>query len=97
MKERRGTVSRLTGLAEGVAAAARRRQRDRAPRVLLYDDAGHPTTLRPDDPRFDEVVAAAERMLELAEGGGAHASTSDVSVPDSREETGFGTDERRKA
>jgi hypothetical protein len=84
MKERRGTVGRLTGLAEGVAAAARRRQRDRSPRVLVYDDAGHPTTLPPDDARFDEIIAAAERMIEVAEGGAAHASTSGVSVPEPR-------------
>lgn len=69
MKERRGTVARLAGLAEGVAAAARRRQRERTPRVLLYDAAVQPRLLAPDDPSFEVVVAAAERMLELGAGG----------------------------
>ena len=68
MKERRSTVSRLTGLAEGMAASARRRQRDRAPRVLLYDPEGHPTMLSPEAPGFDDIVGAAARMIELGEG-----------------------------
>jgi len=91
MKERRGTVARLAGLAEGVAAAARRRQRERAPRVILYDAEGHARLLSVDDSAFDNVVGAAERMLELADGGpvfttesedpGRGSSTGGVSVP----------------
>ena len=96
MRERRGTVSRLTGLAEGVAAAARRRQRDRSPRVLLYDQGGHPRTLSPADRSFEEVVGAAARMIALTGGGDggveqeedppAASSTGGVSVPSSRTE-----------
>lgn len=91
MKERRGTVARLAGLAEGVAAAARRRQRERSPRVTLYDDEGQPRLLEADAPAFDRIVAAAERMLELGEeaqaaaegdeGSGRRSSTGGVSVP----------------
>ena len=66
MKERRSTVSRLTGLAEGVAASARRRQRDRAPRVLLYDADGHPATLPPDAPGFDDIVRAVREDIHRA-------------------------------
>ena len=98
MKERRGTVGRLTGLAEGVAAAARRRQRDRAPRVLLYDAAGHPSVLAPDSAGFEEIVATAERMMALADavaagsgaedGGASASSTSGVSVPPSPPSSG---------
>jgi hypothetical protein len=76
VKERRG-VGRLAGLAEGVAAAARRRQRERVPRVLLYDEEGHPRPLSPDVPAFEEIVAAAERMLELAADAGARAVAED--------------------
>ncbi|MBA3839353.1 MAG: hypothetical protein H0X55_03490 [Thermoleophilaceae bacterium] len=65
MKERRGTMARLAGLAEGVAAASRRRGRERAPRVLLYDAEGEPRRLLPDAATFEDVVSAAERMLEL--------------------------------
>ena len=69
MKERRGTVARLAGLAEGVAAAARRRRRERAPRVMLYDAEGGVRRLAPDADAFEDVVSAAERMLELGAGG----------------------------
>lgn len=65
MKERRGAVARATGIAESVAAAVRRRQQARLPRVLLYDRAGEPTLLRPQDAGYDEVVAAAELLVEL--------------------------------
>ena len=107
MKERRSTVSRLTGLAEGVAASARRRQRDRAPRVLLYDADGHPATLPPDAPGFDDIVRAAGRMIELGDraGGGAgegeeepaaQSSPLGVSVREPRTEGDSGMNERRK-
>ena len=80
MKERRGTVARLAGLAEGVAAAARRRQRERTPRVLFYDAAGQPRLLGAGDPAFDAVVAPAERMLELSTGGRPAMGTGDDSA-----------------
>jgi hypothetical protein len=98
VKERRGTVRRLTGLAEGVAAAARRRQRDRSPRALVYDEAGHPSVLPSDSPDFDAVVAAAQRLIEVADsgetpaqsgsGGARPPSYGGVSVPESRPEAG---------
>lgn len=68
MRDRRGRVGRITGIAEGVAAAARRRQRGRAPRVLLYDERGHPRLLRTDAPAFEDLVADASRMCGLLEG-----------------------------
>lgn len=91
MKERRGTVARLAGLAEGVAAAARRRQRDRAPQVMLYDAEGQPRRLEPESATFDQVVSAAEQMLDLGAGWDGDraegeqparpSSTGSVSVP----------------
>lgn len=65
MKERRGAVGRATGIAAGVAAAVRRRQQAREPRILLYDHTGEPRLLKPDDPGFDAVLAAAELIVEL--------------------------------
>lgn len=65
MKERRGAVGRATGIAAGVAAAVRRRQQAREPRILLYDRAGEPWLLKPDLPGYDKVLAAAELMVEL--------------------------------
>jgi hypothetical protein len=98
VKERRGTVGRITGLAEGVAAAARRRQRDRAPRVLLYNAAGHPRTLPSDAPEFDAIVIAAGRAIALAGDGTPPAdpeprtagpsSTDGVSVRQPRADAG---------
>jgi hypothetical protein len=67
VKERRkGPIGRATGIAEGVAAAVRRAQRDRAPRVLLYDDAGISRTLQPDTAGYDLVLDACEGLVELA-------------------------------
>ena len=97
MKERRGAVARLAGLAEGVAGAARRRQRERAPRVTLYDSEGQPRRLEPGGTAFEQIVSAAEEMLELAARGGAEggedeetaqpSSTRGVSFPATELET----------
>jgi hypothetical protein len=107
VKERRGTVGRLTGLAEGVAAAARRRQRDRAPRVLLYDAAGHPRTLASDAAEFDTIVRAAGRAIALAgeraperdaePRAPSRLSTDGVSVRQPRADAGKSEIERRQA
>ncbi len=71
MKERRGAVGRATGIAAGVAAAVRRRQQAREPRVLLYARSGEPHLLRSDRAGYDEVLAAAELMVELVVEGPA--------------------------
>jgi hypothetical protein len=52
----------MSGLAGGVAAAVRRRQQTREPRVLLYDNTGQPR-LAVAGPQRDELIAVAERML----------------------------------
>jgi hypothetical protein len=71
MKERRkGPIGRATGIAEGVAAAVRRAQRDRAPRMLLYDEAGRSRTLRPDTAGYDLVLDACERLVQLVADSG---------------------------
>jgi hypothetical protein len=104
VRERRGTVGRLAGLAEGVAAAGRRRQRERSPRVTLYDAEGDGRLLAPDSAEFNRIVAAAERMLELSdpgrrpagdgEGAARRSSTGGVSVPGTPFETGQAAHER---
>lgn len=58
----------MVGLAEGVATAVRRRQREREPRVVLYDGAGSPRLVAPSASGYDELIGAAERMA--AEAGG---------------------------
>ena len=47
MKEKRkGPLSRAAGIAEGVAATVRRMQREREPRVLVYDPSGYARLVR---------------------------------------------------
>ena len=53
-------------MAEGVAAAVRRRQRDREPRVVVFDPAGGPHLIAPSAPGYDSMLEIAESMLELA-------------------------------
>ena len=65
MKERKGPVGRVGGLAAGLAAAARRRQSAREPRVVVYDDAGHARVLAPADPAHEPMLAAGRELIEL--------------------------------
>jgi hypothetical protein len=65
MRERKGPLGRATGIAEGVAAAVRRRQREREPRVLLYDEAGHSRLLRPEAREYGRVLEICDAMVEL--------------------------------
>jgi hypothetical protein len=69
VKERpKGALGRVGGLAETLAAGAKRRQQAREPRVLVYDDAGEPSVLQPGMKNRDELVEIAERMVALATG-----------------------------
>ncbi len=63
---RRG--GRVVGLAEGMAAAVRRRQREREARVVLYDSGGSARVVAPSAPGYDELLGAAERLVENAGG-----------------------------
>jgi hypothetical protein len=84
VRERRGAVARATGIAESVAAAVRRRQQARLPRILLYDREGEPYLLRADQAGHDDVLAAAELLVELAleEAGEAEADEDPLAGPD---------------
>ena len=67
MRERKGPLGRATGLAEGVAATVRRMQRDREPRVLVYDSAGSSRVLQAESRGYDRVLELCERMVELVD------------------------------
>jgi hypothetical protein len=67
VRDRKGPLGRATGIAEGVAATVRRMQRDREPRVLVYDASGHSRLLQPDSRGYDRVLELCERMVELVE------------------------------
>jgi len=65
----KGAMARATAMAEGVATAVRRRQRDREPRVLLYRRPGDPRVLAPGAKGQDRVLGVAEEMVALVEEG----------------------------
>lgn len=67
MRERpKGAVARATAVAEGVAGAMRRRQREREPRVVLYKGPGDPRLLPPGAKGQDDLIDVAERLVALA-------------------------------
>ena len=47
-EKRKGPLSRAAGIAEGMAATVRRMQREREPRVLVYDPAGYARLIQPE-------------------------------------------------
>jgi hypothetical protein len=68
MKEpAKGAIGRATAVAEGLAAGARRRQREREPRVLLYARPGEPRILAPGAKGQDRILEVAEQMLALVD------------------------------
>ena len=66
MKERRGPVGRVSGLAETMADALRRRQQRREPRIVVYDRAGHARVLGADAAGGADLLATATRLVALA-------------------------------
>jgi hypothetical protein len=66
VRQRKGPVQRTVGgLSDSVVGAVRRRQQDRAPRVTLYDAAGHARVLPPEAPGQTELVDAAHDLVAL--------------------------------
>ncbi len=64
-EKRKGPIGRAAGLAGGVAATVRRMQREREPRVLLYDESGYARLVQPDGRAYERLLETAERMVEL--------------------------------
>jgi hypothetical protein len=70
MRERpKGPIARAADIAEGVASAMRRMQREREPRVLLYDETGYARLLGPQARGQERALELATRMVELVEEG----------------------------
>jgi hypothetical protein len=65
-EKRKGPISRAAGLAENVAATVRRMQREREPRVLVYDPSGYARLVQPEARGHAQVMDIAEEMVELA-------------------------------
>ena len=65
MRDRRGALGRATELAESVVAGVKRRQASRAPKVLLYDEAGRPRTLDTGSDAGAALVETARALVQL--------------------------------
>jgi hypothetical protein len=65
MRERKGPLGKVAGIAEDLAAGQRRRQARREPRVAIYDSAGHARVLAEDAPGRAELLEVAEEMTRL--------------------------------
>ena len=74
MRERRkGPIDRAAGLAAGVAATMRRMQREREPRVLVYDETGYARLVQPDGRGYERLLETAERMVAVVDEAEAEA------------------------
>ena len=67
-EKRKGPIGRAAGLAEGVAATVRRMQRDREPRVLMYDSTGYARLLQPDARGYESALDVSESMVRVVDG-----------------------------
>jgi hypothetical protein len=67
-EKRKGPISRAAGLAEGVAATVRRMQREREPRVLVYDPSGYARLVQPEARGHSRIMEIAEQMVARIEG-----------------------------
>jgi nucleotide-binding universal stress UspA family protein len=66
VKERKGPFGLMVGgIVDSVVQTARRRAQGREPRATVYNAAGMPRVLRPDDPGREELIETAARLIEL--------------------------------
>ena len=65
--KRKGPIGRAADLAEGFAATMRRMQREREPRLLVYDETGYARLVQPNGRGYQRLVETAERMVALVE------------------------------
>jgi hypothetical protein len=72
-EKRKGPIGRAAGIAEGVAATVRRMQREREPRVLVYDETGYARLVQPDGRGYERLLQTAEQMVELVDESEAEA------------------------
>ena len=72
-EKRKGPIGRAAGIAEGVAATMRRMQREREPRVLVYDETGYARLVQPDGRGYELLLQTAELMVDLVDESEAEA------------------------
>jgi hypothetical protein len=72
-EKRKGPIGRAAGLAEGVAATVRRMQREREPRILVYDETGYARLVQPNGRGHERLQETADRMVALVDQAEAEA------------------------
>ncbi len=83
MKEKRkGPIGRAAGLAGGVAATVRRLQREREPRVLVYDETGYARLVQPNGRGYESLLETADKMVALVSEAEAEAKPRLVRRPE---------------
>jgi hypothetical protein len=95
-EKRKGPIGRAAGLAEGVAATVRRLQREREPRVLVYDETGYARLVQPNGRGYERLLETAEKMVALVGEAEAEAKPRVVRRAEKAEEAsrqGEGNDE----
>ena len=74
-EKRRGPMGRAADLAEGFAATVRRMQREREPRLLVYDETGYARLVQPNGRGYENLLQTAERMVSLVDEAEAEADS----------------------
>jgi hypothetical protein len=98
-EKRKGPIGRAAGLAEGVAATVRRLQREREPRLLVYDETGYARLVQPDGRGYERLLDTAEQMVALVSQAEAEAKPRMVRRTEKAEEAireGEDADEPKK-
>jgi hypothetical protein len=66
-EKRKGPIGRAAAVAEGLAATVRRMQREREPRLLVYDETGYARLVQPNGRGYERLLETAERMVALTD------------------------------
>lgn len=80
MKERQDSIAaRIAGT---IAGGVRRRQQDRTPRALVYDEGGEPRIVRAGSDEQARLIEAAEVLVGIAIDDPAGAGEAESAAPD---------------
>jgi hypothetical protein len=98
MKERQDSLAaRIAGT---IAGGVRRRQQEREPRALVYDESGEPRVVAPGTEAHARLVETAEALVEIAlNEGGPQRAEADGDVepePDGAERPGADESDARE-
>jgi hypothetical protein len=66
-ERRKGPIGRAADLAQGFSATMRRMQREREPRLLVYDETGYARLVQPNGRGYESLLETAERMVALVD------------------------------